>query len=441
MERARTTGSDREAALRRVAIVLSSLPAPVASQLLSTFDTDSVRRLRHAMTSLADVDPLEHRRALLAFKGSLSHPADPSSRSRQQPATGTDDEVSIGSSAEQGTTGAGSRVVPSSIPDQQSPSNRDNQLAFLADVDDDTLVGMLRGEHPQTIALVLASIAPAQAARILPSLDTALQGDALSRIGRLGEIPDDVVEEIASHLQSRIKQAERVNRSEAGQRALGAILAAMPQSVNHRDAPSTTAEPTSAGSSDRHSHPIPAAHPSPNAAQGATAPTRFSEADLSAVDQTHRLRMVTSLEPDETESVKTRAPAPTHSEDLSTPPDPGNRGADPRVETLASTDSIHRHLLELTPEELCQALGSVATRQAILSLCGLPNEIAEAVLAILPRSQSKQVRRGMASLQSLELREIDEAKEAVAAASIDALGLPGATEATPRADSPIRMAA
>jgi len=441
MERARTTGSDRDAALRRVAIVLSSLPAPVASQLLSTFDSDSVRRLRQAMTSLSDVDPLEHRRALLAFKGSLSQPADPSSRSRQQPATGTDDEVSIRSSEGQGTRTSGSRVVPSSIPDQPSPAHKDNQLAFLGDVDDDTLVGMLRGEHPQTIALVLASIAPAQAARILPSLDTALQGDALSRIGRLGEIPDDVVVEIAAHLQSRVKQAERANRSEAGQRALGAILAAMPQSVNHRNASAPAAEPTSAGPSEPHPAPITAAHPPHSTAEPVTAPTRHADVDLSAVDQTHRLRLVTSLGPDESDLDEPTDPTPTPSETLSTPSSSDARDAEQRVETLASTDSIHRHLLELAPEELCQALGSVTTRQAILSLCGLPNEKAETVLAILPRSQAKQVRRGMASLQSLELREIDEAKEAVAAASIEDLGVLDSAKAAPPADSPIRMAA
>ena len=88
---------------------------------------------------------------------------------------------------------------------------------------------------------------------------------------------------------------------------------------------------------------------------------------------------------------------------------------------LSSTDAIHEHLLALSPERLCAALGSVSTRQAMLALCGLPNEVGEAALAILPRGDAKAVRRGIASLQALELREIDAAKEAIAKASMQSV--------------------
>lgn len=446
MERARTTGSDRDAALRRVAIVLSSLPAPIASQLLSTFGPDSAARLRHAMSSLADVDPLEHRRVLQAFKGSLSQPSGSPTRSRQQPVPSMDDEISIGSESMgsgegQGERGAGSRVVSSSTAEQSSPTSNASSLAFLGDVDDDTLMGMLRGEHPQTIALVLASIAPVQAARVLPSLDTALQGDALSRIGRLGEIPGDVVEEIAVHLRARIKQAENVNRSEAGQRALGAILAAMPQAVNHRAEPQAAAPARSTASADRHPHPTPASHRDQRDGFASAQPSGFAEADLSAVDQTHRLRLVTSLWPDETQPAAGDDP-PNPQADASAPATHSAAvGADQQLPTLASTDSIHQHLLDLTAEELCEALGAVTTRQAILALCGLPHEVAQAVLSVLPRSQARQVRRGMSSLQTLELREIDEAKEAVASASMEAMGLIRSAQTNRQTSATARMAA
>jgi flagellar motor switch protein FliG len=75
--------------------------------------------------------------------------------------------------------------------------------------------------------------------------------------------------------------------------------------------------------------------------------------------------------------------------------------------------------LGLAPEQLCQALGKVETRIAMLALCGLPNQVTESVLAVLPRAHAKKVRVKMNSLDSLHLREIDEAKERVAHASLD----------------------
>ena len=83
-----------------------------------------------------------------------------------------------------------------------------------------------------------------------------------------------------------------------------------------------------------------------------------------------------------------------------------------------STEEIHAHLVGLRPAALCGALGRVTTREAMLALCGLPVEIADAALALLPRAEAKAVRLKMNSLGSLHLREIDRAKESVAEASI-----------------------
>ena len=86
-------------------------------------------------------------------------------------------------------------------------------------------------------------------------------------------------------------------------------------------------------------------------------------------------------------------------------------------DAFPSTDSIHQHLLQLSPQNLCETLGKVETRTAMLALCGLPNQVTSAVLAILPRTQSRKVREAMNSLGTLQLREIDQAKEAIAYAS------------------------
>ena len=60
----------------------------------------------------------------------------------------------------------------------------------------------------------------------------------------------------------------------------------------------------------------------------------------------------------------------------------------------------------------------------MLALCGLPNPVTSAVLALLPKAESRKVREAMNSLGALQLREIDEAKENVAHASLEVIDAP-----------------
>ncbi len=111
---------------------------------------------------------------------------------------------------------------------ETTPASR-TPLAFLQEVEDRTLAKLLEAEHPQTIAFVLASISPEQAARVLPQLGAKLQQETMSRIGRLGEIPDTAVAEVAEHFRGRLQEHHSSDRHSLGRQALDAILAAMPQ--------------------------------------------------------------------------------------------------------------------------------------------------------------------------------------------------------------------
>ncbi len=379
--------ANRDAALRRVAIVLSSLPAAVAAKLLGSVDQDAKQTIRQTMASLADVDPLERRRALQAFKVSV----------QQTPIeTSSGDTFSRSSSSRYSDHSINSRAATSSVgrssvapyrPGQAS-SETPYPLAFLGEVEDDQLVGLLSDEHAQAVALVLASVAPTQAARILPRLDAALRSSALSRLSRLGDIPETAIVEVAQHFRMRLSQHDVTSTStRTGKRALDAILAAMPtpdaSTMSHTSqvaTPSTQSRPP-----DRHRS------------------TEINPDRASTVDSAHRLRIA----PQTTTADVARD---MHSSDAS-------NATHQKTLQFASTDAIHSHLNAMSAKELCVALGRVSTRDAMLTLCGLPNAKAEAVLSILPRDQARVVRGQMISLSSLNLREIDEAKERVAMAS------------------------
>ena len=64
-----------------------------------------------------------------------------------------------------------------------------------------------------------------------------------------------------------------------------------------------------------------------------------------------------------------------------------------------------------------------------MALCGLPNQVTSAVLALLPKAESRKVRESMNSLGALQLREIDEAKEIVAVESLEVIDEPVSTAA------------
>ncbi|WP_442507546.1 hypothetical protein SH528x_006475 [Novipirellula sp. SH528] len=386
MNAAHQTGANREASLRRVAIVLSSLPSPVAATLLNSFDDAMKKSLRRTMTSLSDVDPLERQRALQAFKGSLESQQNRPSRSN----SGAQDEIQLRANSIDPNSSAGSSVMKQ---DRENAANRSPEttphthtaLSFLGDTEDEVLVTVIDGEHPQAVALVLASISPGQAARILPQLDPTVQKDALSRIGRLNDVPEEAVQELASHLRHRVQQClssqqKRASQS-TGQRALNAILAAMPQPKSEsRSLPDPVSETRAPIETNRIADVV-----DPNPANV----------------EIHSLRIAPETKPSSTDD---RAA-------------PQAKARVPQTSSL-STDSIHKHLISLTPLDLCQALGQVGTRQAMLTLCGLPNSNAEAALRVLPKAYAKQVRSQMNTLGSLELREIDEAKSAVATASM-----------------------
>ena len=79
-------------------------------------------------------------------------------------------------------------------------------MEFLGDIEDDILARVIADEHPQAIALVLASIAPAQAARIVTTLQPSLQSEALNRIARLDDASSEAMVEFAEHLRAKVER-------------------------------------------------------------------------------------------------------------------------------------------------------------------------------------------------------------------------------------------
>lgn len=389
----------KEATMRRIAIVLASLPQPVAQRLLGTLQNESQQLVRAALGSLADVDPLERRRALDGFATSLRN--DHGKRGPHSATNSSDAaEIIFSRTAMRNLNereANGSRSGDLTHEDQRAHASgqKPATFAFLRDVDDESLVAHLSGEMPQTLAIILASISPAQAARVLPRLDVKVRIDAMRRMANLKELPAELIDDIGNQLRTRLTPSPQGGGSSgngAGQRALDAILAELPS----EPAPSPG---SSLGSSiDQVQNVIDRVNGETIAKE--TRPVQGSK-------PRSEVRIAEDTWPDDQSSGNRNESSSTSHRDFVDESSP-----------LRSTDSIHLFLVSMPTDQLRETLGKVPIRLALLTLCGLPNSTAEAVLASLPRKQAKQVREQLATLGSLELREIDEAKQTVATSAL-----------------------
>lgn len=78
-------------------------------------------------------------------------------------------------------------------------------FSSLKGVDPLILVDYLKGEHPQTIALVLAHLDYAKAAQIIRELPEKLQPEIIYRMANLGMVPAGVIDDLDSILRKEIE--------------------------------------------------------------------------------------------------------------------------------------------------------------------------------------------------------------------------------------------
>ncbi len=75
---------------------------------------------------------------------------------------------------------------------------------FVRKTDASQLLNFIQDEHPQTIALILAYLAPSQAAQIIGALPPDKQADVAKRIAIMDRTSPDVIKEVERVLESKI---------------------------------------------------------------------------------------------------------------------------------------------------------------------------------------------------------------------------------------------
>ncbi|MEH0019879.1 MAG: flagellar motor switch protein FliG [Desulfobacter sp.] len=84
---------------------------------------------------------------------------------------------------------------------------QDKPFIWSRNVNVSTLAGYVEGEHPQTIAMILAHMPAEISSEILMNLADEQKGDIAMRIARLGQISEDVVRDVDKALKLELSGA------------------------------------------------------------------------------------------------------------------------------------------------------------------------------------------------------------------------------------------
>lgn len=385
-----------DVSLRRAAILLSNLDAENRRRLLAHFPNAQAARLRAAAASLADVDPLEVRRIVDAFVGRISI-----EQTRLGAVQGGSSKGNPNSAAELARNGdLGGAAGAGGLRGEQTSGDVDGSgtaktLQFLSQVSDRTLLRVVQAEHPQTVAIVLGALTSQQAAKLLRELPREIRTAAIRRLGRLDEVPEDVLNEIAEQLRKVVGEIEPV-AGHNGHKSLTSILSLLDED-------------------ERQDLLGDAANDDLLLAAAMREVERSSNREASQADEA-------DVQQEDSESASTlpfpaagkRGDRAVDSVEKQSSRALAEDGPDVRNEYFSreTMQQIDVTLESLKPKELKVLLAKMETRQAILTLCGLSSGQVKRLMKALPRRQVREVEQRMSGIGALKLWEIDQAKVA-----------------------------
>ena len=93
---------------------------------------------------------------------------------------------------------------------------------FVRKADASQLLNFIQGEHPQTIALILAYLKPSQASAVLAALPQDKQSDVARRIALMDRTSPEVINEIEKVLEKKLSSLVNEDYTSAG--GIGAIV-------------------------------------------------------------------------------------------------------------------------------------------------------------------------------------------------------------------------
>jgi len=196
--------------LEKAAIIISSLPEDVASEVLHHLDATEIERLSTCMAKMGTI---------------ASEIVDNTINDFMQMAVQGVGAVSLGKEyAENLISKVLGEDKAKAIVGKISEGEGFRSLELLEDFDPRILTDVTRNEHPQTIALILSHLSPEKAGNVLTNLSEDLRAEVVLRISNLERVPPDVVSEVAEMLENEVKSMGGVGHQLGGIKTVADIL-------------------------------------------------------------------------------------------------------------------------------------------------------------------------------------------------------------------------
>jgi len=107
----------------------------------------------------------------------------------------------------------------------QAVESSAGQLDSLQKADPQQLARFLEGEHPQTIALILAHLEAKQASILLMSLPEGLRAESIKRLAQLRQFSPEIAQKVSMSLNQRLQSlGEQYRRAYAGFQGVADLL-------------------------------------------------------------------------------------------------------------------------------------------------------------------------------------------------------------------------
>lgn len=184
----------------RAAILLLTLGEQMAAEVLKHMETDDVQRVGIAMSNLPTISRNEVQTVLGAFQEGVEN----------QTFSGSDDYI-----RKVLTTALGGDRA-NSISDRIQLGGNTKGLASLKLMDARAIANLVRQEHPQIIAIVLAYLEADKAAQVLELFPDNLRSDVMMRIATLDGIQPAALSELDDIMAKRFAGKNMVRTSVLG---------------------------------------------------------------------------------------------------------------------------------------------------------------------------------------------------------------------------------
>lgn len=207
--------------IQKAAVIMMLFGEKAASSVLKMLEPDEVKDLGTAMYSLNGVSHEMVDGVLDEFFGIL----------REQ--TG----VGVGANAYVRTVlnDALGSYKAQSVLSRISPASSERPIEILDWMDASAVAELVHDEHPQIIALVVASLQPAVGSEVLKLLNEDIQPEIIQRIARLTTVQPDALKELETVMQRKFQANTTLRASQiGGVKSAARILNFMRQAVEQR---------------------------------------------------------------------------------------------------------------------------------------------------------------------------------------------------------------